>query len=227
MRRLILLLLFVIPLQAQITAKYRFIYDTLSHSLLTDSLYEDWSGTITYPAYIHDVRGYNTIDSLEYGLKEIGKSYNHPELPATGMEVKAGEYYEYEGRVYLVRQTHFVTIYAPEDVPALFSVYRESEGVLEWIANENVVIGDQRTYNGETYECIQSHMTLEGWEPPNTPALWQVVSGEECPEWVQPTGAHDAYNTGDCVTYNGKQYVSLIDGNVWSPSAYPQGWEEQ
>lgn len=48
---------------------------------------------------------------------------------------------------------------------------------------------------------------------------------DEWPEWVQPTGAHDCYNTGDKVTYNGQHYVSKINGNVWSPEAYPQGWE--
>ena len=46
------------------------------------------------------------------------------------------------------------------------------------------------------------------------------------PEWVQPTGAEDAYNAGAVVTYNGKVYQSLVDGNVWSPSDYPQGWQE-
>lgn len=48
---------------------------------------------------------------------------------------------------------------------------------------------------------------------------------EEWPAWVQPTGAHDCYNIGDKVTYNGKHYTSTIDGNVWSPDAYPAGWE--
>lgn len=48
---------------------------------------------------------------------------------------------------------------------------------------------------------------------------------EEWPAWVQPTGAHDCYNTGDKVTYNGQHYVSKINGNVWSPEAYPAGWE--
>lgn len=38
------------------------------------------------------------------------------------------------------------------------------------------------------------------------------------------TGAHDAYNTGDIVDYNGTLYQSTIDGNVWSPDAYPAGW---
>ena len=45
------------------------------------------------------------------------------------------------------------------------------------------------------------------------------------PVWSQPSGAHDAYNTGDIVNYNGTLYQSLIDGNTWSPEAYPQGWE--
>ena len=48
---------------------------------------------------------------------------------------------------------------------------------------------------------------------------------DEWPEFVQPTGAHDAYNTGDKVTYNGKHYISTMDGNVWNPDAYPAGWE--
>jgi hypothetical protein len=45
------------------------------------------------------------------------------------------------------------------------------------------------------------------------------------PVWSQPTGAHDAYNTGDIVNYNGVLYRSRIDGNAYSPEAYPQGWE--
>ena len=53
---------------------------------------------------------------------------------------------------------------------------------------------------------------------------------EEIPVWVQPTGAHDAYQKGDKVHYPGESdpvYESLIDGNVWSPDAYPAGWEKQ
>ena len=46
------------------------------------------------------------------------------------------------------------------------------------------------------------------------------------PDFVQPTGAHDAYMKGDIVNYNGKTYESLIDNNVWSPDTYPAGWKE-
>lgn len=36
-------------------------------------------------------------------------------------------------------------------------------------------------------------------------------------EWVQPTGAHDAYPKDWQVTHNGGQWVSLVDANVWEP----------
>lgn len=48
---------------------------------------------------------------------------------------------------------------------------------------------------------------------------------EQPPAFVQPTGGHDAYKTGDRVLYNGKIYESTIDANVWAPDAYPQGWK--
>ena len=48
---------------------------------------------------------------------------------------------------------------------------------------------------------------------------------EEYPPYVQPTGAHDAYNIGDKITYNGKKYECQMDGCVWNPDDYPQGWK--
>ncbi len=44
-------------------------------------------------------------------------------------------------------------------------------------------------------------------------------------DFVQPTGAHDAYQIGDKVRYNGQTYESLINGNVWAPDVYPAGWK--
>lgn len=49
---------------------------------------------------------------------------------------------------------------------------------------------------------------------------------EEYPEYVKPTGAHDAYKIGDKITYNGKHYECIFDGCVWNPEEYPQGWKE-
>ena len=49
---------------------------------------------------------------------------------------------------------------------------------------------------------------------------------DEFPEYVQPTGAHDAYKIGDKITYNSKHYECIYNGCVWNPDEYPQGWEE-
>lgn len=49
---------------------------------------------------------------------------------------------------------------------------------------------------------------------------------ETYPEWVQPTGAHDAYNIGDRVMYKGDAWESTINANVWSPEVYPAGWKK-
>ena len=95
-----------------------------------------------------------------------------------------------------------------------------------WEIGAEYAVNDRRRYGANLYKCVQAHTSQADWTPDATPALWVKVSVEEWPEFVQPTGAHDAYNTGDKVTYNGKQYISLIDANVYSPDAYPAGWEE-
>lgn len=50
---------------------------------------------------------------------------------------------------------------------------------------------------------------------------------EEYPPYVQPSGAHDAYNTGDKMTYtDGDKYICQMDGCVWGPDVYPNGWKK-
>ena len=49
---------------------------------------------------------------------------------------------------------------------------------------------------------------------------------DEYSEFKQPSGAHDAYHVGDKITYNGKKYICKLDNCVWTPDAYPQGWQE-
>lgn len=87
--------------------------------------------------------------------------------------------------------------------------------------------GDRRQYDGLLYRCVQAHTAQSDWTPDKTPALWVRTSTEEWPEWVRPTGAQDAYNRGDKVSFKGEHYISLIDANVYSPEEYPAGWEKQ
>lgn len=41
-----------------------------------------------------------------------------------------------------------------------------------WAPNVAYTAGTLVSYNGNTYECRQSHTSLTGWEPSNVPALW-------------------------------------------------------
>lgn len=96
-----------------------------------------------------------------------------------------------------------------------------------WEAGQAYALDARIRYGDFLYRVVQAHTSQADWTPDQTPALFVKVSLAEWPEWVQPTGTHDAYNTGDKVTYNGEHYVSLIDGNTWAPDAYPDGWEKQ
>lgn len=97
----------------------------------------------------------------------------------------------------------------------------------EWAIDTSYAVGKRVRYQDKLYRCVQAHTSQEGWEPPVTPALWTRTAAEgEIPEWVQPTGAQDAYNKGDKVRYEGSVYESTVDGNVWSPTDYPQGWQK-
>ena len=97
----------------------------------------------------------------------------------------------------------------------------------QWVTGHAYVVDERLQYDGVLYRVVQAHTSQADWTPDKTPALFVVVSLDEWPEFVQPTGAHDAYNKGDKVMFEGKHYISLIDGNVYSPAAYPAGWQEQ
>lgn len=102
-----------------------------------------------------------------------------------------------------------------------------------WEVGKAYQIGEYLTYgqNGvgdpQLYKVVQAHASQADWTPDKTPALYDAIGLDEegHPIWSRPTGAHDAYNNGDIVDYNGVLYESIIDGNVWSPDEYPAGWK--
>ena len=110
-------------------------------------------------------------------------------------------------------------------VPLLFEEYEVGRAY---------AAGDVFRHDGGLFRVAQDHTSQAQWVPgePGTESLYTRITVD--PEtgygiWQQPTGAHDAYDTGDRVLYpdaSGRVYESTIDGNVWSPDAYPQGWKE-
>lgn len=95
---------------------------------------------------------------------------------------------------------------------------------MPWHAGLRVTRKQILRFNDDLYRVNQDHTTQDDWTPDITPALFTKVSLEEYPEWVQPTGAQDAYNAGDKCSHNGKHWASNLDGNVWEPGIY--GWSE-
>lgn len=96
-----------------------------------------------------------------------------------------------------------------------------------WVTDKDYAVGKIVTRpNGILFKCVQAHRSQTGWEPENTPALWNKIGDptEEYPEWSQPLGAHDAYPLGAKVSHNGKKWVSDVASNVWEPGVY--GWTE-
>ena len=100
------------------------------------------------------------------------------------------------------------------------------EAFPKWDIGVSYLKDDRVRYGEFLYKVLQPHTSQADWTPDVAVSLFVKVSVDEYPEWIQPTGSQDAYNKGDKVTFEGKHYESLIDGNVWSPSAYPQGWKE-
>lgn len=97
-----------------------------------------------------------------------------------------------------------------------------------WNETKAYTVGDRVRYDSILYKCLQAHTAQTTWTPTDAPSLWAKVlipDPEVIPEWEQPDSTNP-YMNGDKVTYKGKTYESLIDNNVWSPEAYPQGWKE-
>lgn len=85
-------------------------------------------------------------------------------------------------------------------------------------------VGNRFRSGGALYRVKQAHTSQADWVPAELPALYTRVTLEEWPDWVQPTGAQDAYAALAKVTHGGKRWVSDVESNVWEPGVY--GWSE-
>jgi hypothetical protein len=153
-----------------------------------------------------------------------------PALPSPGTELEEGSLYVYGGKIVKVRQTHIRTNHSPEDVPALFTVFREDateDDHLEWIPNESVEIGMIREYQGDLYECIQAHVTQADWTPIVVPALWQLHFEDEQDDG-SPWRPFESVSVGDIREYQGVLY-EVIQAHTtqvgWEPPVVPALWQ--
>lgn len=89
------------------------------------------------------------------------------------------------------------------------------------------VTGDIVRRDAMPYRVLQDHTSQPDWTPETAVSLFtplRVVSGPTPDPWVQPTGAHNAYSTGDRVVHDNPNdgsaswvYESAIDANTTEP----------
>ena len=118
-----------------------------------------------------------------------------------------------------------------DEAMEIATVYPAWQTGVAYAVNTMATYGLNEVGDPQLYRCVQAHTSQSDWTPDITPALWSAIglAPDDIPVWSQPTGAHDAYNKGDKVHYpdaDSPVYESLIDGNTYSPEAYPAGWKE-
>ena len=187
-------------------------------ALVVSSIFDEWAVNVKYV----------TSEWVAYGVNAVG-----------------------DPQLYQVLQDHTSAAeWTPDTATSLYKkVGIDPSGYPLWVqplgATDAYNIGDIVSYNGKLYKSI---INANVWAPDVYPAGWEEYTestgggdsggtggggttepetppAETIPEFVQPTGAHDAYKKGDKVKFEGKIYESLIDANAYSPSAYPAGWK--
>lgn len=167
-------------------------------------------------------------------------------------DVPIGTPYKYGDQVYKLWQAHDATNqpdWTPDKAVSLWDICHTTDPAKAkpYVTPQGTrgmyQTGDVCTEGGKLY---RSTMENNVWEPSAYPQGWEeidisggVISQPEEPEeptpepeepkypdFIQPTGAHDAYHIGDRVIYNGKLYECILDSNAYSPDDYPQGWKE-
>lgn len=93
-------------------------------------------------------------------------------------------------------------------------------------------VGDVRTdpKTGYPYECIAAHDSTVNtdwtidvrtlWKP------WHSRSSDYALPWVQPTGAHDMYHSGEYMIWTDKKVKKCVQDTNFSPDEYPAAWED-
>ncbi len=111
------------------------------------------------------------------------------------------------------------------EVATVFDAWKPGKA---YTVGEFITYGENSVGDPQLYKVVQAHTSQVDWTPETALSLYVAIGLDDAgyPLWSQPTGAHDAYNKGDIVDFGGTLYESLLDGNTYSPEAYPAGWKE-
>lgn len=121
----------------------------------------------------------------------------------------------------------FAATLSDEQAMEVATVYDEWQPDKQYAAGVYLAYGTNSVGDPQLYKVAQVHTSQADWPPDKTPALYTPIGLDDdgYPVWSQPTGAHDAYNTGDVVDHGGVLYESQIDGNTTVPGSDDRYWK--
>ena len=92
-----------------------------------------------------------------------------------GMTLAVGDTVMHGGSMFVVIQAH-TSQAGWEPGTATQSLFRrvKQEGSTERQPDTDYATGEDCTFEGSAYTCLQGHTSQAGWEPPNVPSLWKL-----------------------------------------------------
>lgn len=114
-----------------------------------------------------------------------------------------------------------------EQAMEIATVYDKWEPGKVYKPGKRLTHGTNSVGDPQLYSVVQEHTSQADWTPGNTAALYTPIGLDSAgyPVWSAPTGAHDAYDTGDVVNCDGVLYESQIDGNTTVPGSDERYWK--
>lgn len=98
----------------------------------------------------------------------------------------------------------------------------------EWKSG-NYKAGDIRTDGKTPYECILDHdSTVNPDYTIEVRTLWKPYHSRQkqwALPWIQPTGAHDMYKSGEYMVYTDGTIWHCLEDTNFNPEEYPPAWE--
>jgi len=118
---------------------------------------------------------YNYLEANELpkwgGLLGVSNRWSDPALWAFS-SVMTGDQRDFDGQTY--ESLIDFNVWTPTQYPQGWQVV-DTPPTVEWQAGTTYAVGDEVEYQGVMYRCLQAHTAIVGWQPPNVPALWQVI----------------------------------------------------
>lgn len=82
-----------------------------------------------------------------------------------------------------------------------------------WSVNTEYVVGFKVQYDGKLWRCIQSHISIDGWQPENAVSLWEQINETNSGTIDNPIpyDGNMALEQGKYYTQNGVIYLCIRD----------------